>query len=156
MRPRYTKQPRNSFVCGPVAIMNAAKWAGGHHSYSESINTFKERVNYRPREGTPHWGVTVGIMYTPELKYEQRIEEPTLKELDQALTRSRAFLISFVHETERHLSFCVGKTPKYFKMVNFYDHRYAEHRVSRKTLSKYLRMRDDNGDAATIWIVSKN
>jgi hypothetical protein len=51
--PLYTKQ-RDNFRCGPIAILNALRWAGKRVSY-EYVYELAERCGCNPGAGTKHW-----------------------------------------------------------------------------------------------------
>lgn len=140
--------------CGPVALMNAVKWAGyslnreGYLAHYSSLCKF-----VAGRGGTYCDKLEEAIVATPELALVEFLDRPTLRELDQALKKGYSIILRYRHDVCGHFIFIPKRTAKFYYVVNGGRSRPTLTRISRKTVSSYLRYSDDAGNTSMTWIV---
>jgi hypothetical protein len=79
-----------------------------------------------------------GLLSTDELRIKEIYHVPRLKEIDKELSKGRAVILRYFHDQGGHYTLIVGKTKKYYILVNDAWHKTVIKR-SRKTMSKMLR-----------------
>lgn len=154
MIPRYYKQ-RDEFRCGPIAIFNALKWAGGFPGLTAKqalprLTTLCECV--KPH-GTYHRPLDKTLRLAGRGFFDvRRVYAPKLKEIEKHLRAGGAIIINF-----RWLEMRKGKMVdarhyvlvtdisifgEYFGVVNFQTKRPVYQRIHRDTFKgRILRFR---------------
>jgi len=130
---RYCKQ-RNSFECGPIAILNALKWSGARA-------TLKDLADIRKNSGTDKLG-TSERLFRKELKSKGKgyfkvtaftDKQPDISFFLRELWKDRCAIIvahkDCIDPKDSHYSLWIGRTDSYIKAVN-YDHVSTERRLS--------------------------
>jgi hypothetical protein len=159
--PRYLKQP-DKFGCGPVAVMNAFKWAGFVFSYREARDWFyAESECNRPDGSSPRLldrglrSINKKLGSPLRILRRYRVTKPELdRRLDQGeaaiLLTGRTCLLYNVPCPNRepdefwgHYIFCPSRSGKIYTVVN--DARQSDrkhlavYRASAKRMRRLLR-----------------
>ena len=145
---RYKRQRKNSYFCGPVALLNAMKFTGKQISWDKNREQLKTLCNYN--QGS---GVTVNNLHLacikildPLFKPGRIVKKPNLTYMDKALNKGQAIVLRFFHgpyySRSGHYVLVVGKTNKTYAVVNLGNYYKTVTRVSRKGMSKMLRFTD--------------
>lgn len=142
MRVYYTKQ-KGKNLCGPTAILNLMKWAGLRVTWKEDIKFCMDLCSSDvSTDGMWSWIMDIVLKYFPLFKVKKTIHIPKLKQLDKQLNNGRAIVIVYLYKDGRaqngHFMLCVGKTEKYYNVVNDKMNGKALSRISRKTMRKKL------------------
>lgn len=151
----YTTQD-DDYSCAPIAISNALKWAGKHQGHT--LDQFQWFCNTNSWIGTPLDDMEKAIDFLHLSDYGM-IKKPMLKTIDYHLDEGRALIGEYRHRTGTggHSFLIVGRTPYFYKVVNFNVKDGRERRISRKTLSRAMQFRQPSSNrAGTIWPVDKN
>lgn len=161
-RPRYFKQ-RDFFRCGPVAILNALKWAGVPVTVKHDLPRICRLcycvdggVNYREMDdalrkvGRGHFTI-------------RRVNQPKLHEIEDHLKAGGAIILDFYWEkvtrdhivTSRHYVLMSDISPSgtYFGMANYQKIRPAYQRVHRNTIKNHL-LRYQRVDLYKAWFLT--
>ncbi len=143
--PRYIKQ-RDKFRCGPVAVMNALKWAGEDVSYVADRDRLDKLCNCGPPpSGTNHPGFDRALRAAGKGIYSVRkVRYPTLREIEEHLQNGHAVVFNYYWRDEeegtsaRHFEFLVGVSPsgKSIYVVNGSNCWTTLHRVTRERFKK--------------------
>lgn len=96
---RFIKQ-KDQYSCGPIAIMNALKWAGLHTTYKTHFYKIKSLC-----KTTILWGTTPDNMTTTLLKHSKYLSFTTkslvtLKEIDKHLNAGGAVILEYWFKDE--------------------------------------------------------
>lgn len=135
---RYAKQ-REATTCGPMAVLNAAKWAGLPVTVKKDINKCKELCKWNQYEGAGPWSIEKALKAMVIFEVKEIIDTPKLREIDREVDKGRAVVIKYCHGCGGHYMLCIGRTKRYYKMVNSKLEGPALRRMERKTLSKHLK-----------------
>jgi len=144
---RYCKQ-LEGYSCGPVAILNALKWAGLKKTYKD-VKEYKEKCFYDGWEG----GVNVNDFSRAFFTYRKHLviryrRNFNIGELDKHLETGGAAVVNLrrfdlIDGWKGHFFLVIGKSEsgKCFKTVNGYRREGvgAVGWVSRKEFVKHLR-----------------
>lgn len=122
---RYVKQ-KDSFRCGPVAILNALKWAGIKVSYDSFINCLTLLCLCTPSRGTKHGDFDLILRGVGEGYYTvKRIYRPKLNQIEKHLKSGGAVILNYrIHRDStcerRHFQFTIDTDRKgeKFKIAN--------------------------------------
>lgn len=135
---RYTRQVYAT-SCGPVALINAAKWAGYRVPRKEFVHYYGERCEWNPKSGTTYTAMSEALRISDELHFLGFCPNPKLAWLDRHLKQGHALIIGYRHANKKtgHFIFCPAKTSKFFYVVNKDKGRTVQ-RISRKTMKTLL------------------
>jgi len=98
---RYLRQ-RDQFTCGPVAIMNAIRWAGGEARYEDKFDDYVERCRCVPPWGTKHGAFDRVLREEGGGLYEvRRVYRPTIPQMTQHLLNGGAVILNY-RSGEKH------------------------------------------------------
>ena len=91
---RYVKQ-KDQYSCGPIAIMNALKWAGLQTTYKTHFHRIRTLF-----KTTMSWGTTIDNMTATLLKHGRYLSFTTkslvtLKEIDRHLAQGGAVILKY-------------------------------------------------------------
>jgi len=155
---RYLKQ-RDGYSCGPVAVLNAMKWAGFEVT-GENLKVFR----WIALCTSPHGCWPRHLHNLIKLQFERKASamkgKPTMKYMDKWLDQGNSIIMRyFWHDKERnkrvgHYIFIPDRTEKYYKVCNDGRNRPALTMISRKTMNNYLRMQR-KGDTCCTWFIRK-
>lgn len=155
--PRYTKQ-RDTYGCGPVAVINALKWAGKDISLNKETKKHYYRMFWCSPDawrwdewyaGTHIQDMTWNIFRINEyikcsLGFHGHVK---IKDIDEQLNENKVVIVRYVHRKRSktsgrlgHYFLVVGKSKsgKSFYVVNFYNKGKALRRISRKKFKKIV------------------
>ena len=113
--PRYVRQ-RDQYRCGPIAILNALKWAGARVSSSDYLDYLTELAVCGPSpRGTWHKTFDRALRVAGEDFYSvRRIYYPTLGEIEFHLQDDGAIVLNYYWRIDkedvssRHFQLLVG------------------------------------------------
>lgn len=136
---RYVRQ-KDKFRCGPVAILNALRWAGLNINYKKSINNLTLMCFCKPGRGTSHNNFDNALRELCENFFKvRRVYHPTLKQIEEHLQNNGAVILNYricriKKEEQRHFQLVVGmdKNGKYFHSVNAFSNKPAFFKISRE------------------------
>jgi len=139
---RYVKQRRKN-LCGPTAILNLMKWIGAQVSWEKDIGMCMSLCNDDvATRGMWSWIMDNALKHFPLFKVKKVLHMPKLKEIDEHIDSGRALVMAYLHKGGRaqngHFMLCVGRTNKYYEVVNGKVRGKALSRISRKTMRKRL------------------
>jgi hypothetical protein len=139
---RYVKQ-KGKNLCGPTAILNLMKWIGARVTWKKDIGLCMSLCSPDvATRGMHSWVMDAILKHFPLLKVKKLIHMPKLKQLDEHLDSGRALVMAYLHKGGRaqngHFMLCVGRTKKYYDVVNGKVKGKALSRISRKTMRKRL------------------
>lgn len=145
MMPRYIRQ-RDNYSCGPVALLNALKWAGATRGTSyATLPSWRDTCRTTRREGTRFTDLFRAARMLPLLGARKAKPRVRLADIDAHLRHGGAVILGSVSEpmggfhwflvTER---LELSGEPSY-KVVNF-DRRATQRLVSAKTIKRSMRL----------------
>ncbi len=142
---RFVKQ-RDQYRCGPIAILNALKWAGARVSSSDYLDYLTELSVCGPSpRGTWHKTFDRALRVAGEDFYStRRIYYPTLGEIESHLQDGGAIVLNYYWRIDkekvssRHFQFLVGISPSgdAFYSVNRGGKQPTLQRLTRETFKK--------------------
>jgi len=120
---RYLKQ-RDQSSCGPVAVINALKWAGlrvTEKTHKKKIQQLTQCNPYgRGFRGSHPYDVNHALSCYNSIKI-QRVRKDvwtTLSEINEHLDKGGSILMRYFLANNGHYTLCVGRTPKTYRFVN--------------------------------------
>ncbi|RLF68209.1 MAG: hypothetical protein DRN26_00085 [Thermoplasmata archaeon] len=153
---------RDSFRCGPIAVLNIMKWAGiktflGRRVTEKLAKGLLTTLTKTDLEGTWAKDLVEVVRNIPGIHISNG-KRPTRRYIKKQLDKGKIVLLDapwFDKKTRKHVphfSLIVDKTPSgaYYKVVNHYD-GVSSCWIPAKDLANLLRKKD-----ATIYIVSKD
>ena len=174
---RYIKQP-NLSGCGPIALMNALKWANVEVHLSQ-FHVFKKACGANG-DGCDDIGMSRGLSRQKYIK-AKFIKNVTLAQINKALKSGKSVIFGYCRESkdgaekggwEGHYVFIARKTKKRHEIINHAPDRVFD-RVSKETRAKFIKTKAlvsenfvknhiqrhwERGDEGSLdcWIISKN
>jgi hypothetical protein len=175
---RYLKQPDLS-GCGPIAIMNALKWANIKVTLRQYLNFRKLCLTDRDGSGTDEIKITIAKQKRIKSKF---VKSVTLKQINTALDSGQSIILGYCSKSktnskkngsswEGHFIFIANKTAKTYTIVNHAPDKHfhsicKENRakyiktkaiVPQKVIKRYLDTHYNNStlDKLDCWIISK-
>lgn len=158
---KYLKQ-QDYVSCGPVAIINAMKWKGIRATRESHLKKIKKECRC-DRYGTyPEDMAKVLKKYIPSAEH---IYEPSIRLLDNILDLGLAAIIGYSYlrndkVEEAHYVFCIGRTEKYYKLVNDVNLKTGDllpKTISKKSKSNMFKMLsykwDKYDEGSELWII---
>jgi hypothetical protein len=152
--PRYIRQ-KLAYSCGPIALMNAVKWAGYSLSRREYLDHYAHLCKYEKGfygTGTQWKHMHKAIVATPELKLITKLENPTLRSLDRFLNKKYSAIVRYRHKQGGHYIFMPKRTTRFYYVVND-DSRFTLAKISRKNFSKKLRFKCPYDEISKAWVL---
>ncbi len=146
-RPNYFKQ-RDFFRCGPVAILNALKWAGVYVTVKHDLPRIC-RLCSCVDSGIYHETMDMALRKMGRGHYTTRlVRRPKLHEIEDHLRSGGALIVNFYWEkvtrnhieTSRHYVLMSDMSPSgtRFGMANYQKKRPVYQRVHRNTIKNHL------------------
>lgn len=154
MSVTYVKQ-RDRFRCGPVAIINALRWAGKDVGYKNTISQLCRKCKCKAPSGSAY------VPFNKTLRKEGRrwfrvrfVARPTLEEVETSLQNDCALVWNFKHHYGRHYALItqVSVSGKTFDVANFGEEYEPVTKIGRETLKQILRQHDR---AHCVWVLSR-
>lgn len=159
--PRYVKQ-RDRYSCGPVAIINALKWAGYPASY-DSIKYLRRLCKCKPYSyeedwtGTRSGDFTAAIIKAGHAKafYCQYALQPSVETVRAHLDSGGAVVVLVLMGEDAHYALFVGHCPGHILGIN-YDFKHAVIDMSTNSLRSLLKKGKIKGNLyPEVWLLSK-
>lgn len=151
---RYLKQ-YDRYSCGPIAVMNAAKWAGYDVSRKD-LQVFRDMLYC-----TKPWGTRLFCFAEAvETMFKSQMDKkPTIRRICKELAKGKIVIVRASYEVG-HMGHYYLITKRHedgwFRVVNF-STRYAEMSISRQVLRDNLRkrkpVRNRNEPFPTVWYI---
>ena len=148
---RYFYNQKDQFRCGPVALLNLAKSIGMPTTYKRVLPVLSKVCKCTYPKGTM-WryfecGLRLLFKKHNNIKTIERIQYPSIKDIDKALTLNHKIILNYVTDIPTRHFVYLFKTSKYYYAAN--DCRDRE---ITKLTRKELKQRINTTDAA-IWII---
>lgn len=158
---KYCKQ-LNKTDCGPIAVINALKWAGLKVSIGKNYKDIRQSCYWVPRDGTDAIDMR-GCLDRFDGVATNQIWRYTLKSLDQSLDNGKALILLYTlfarGQDRGHFIFIHGRDKGgYFVYNDFKKDKSHVTYITRKEMKKRLsaRVRDGlNWDPKIIEIIKK-
>lgn len=119
---RYLKQ-KDTFRCGPVAVVNTLKWAGYPATY-KTVLCLSTIMRTDPLKGTRRNDIDKALnIFTQILRYKKK-QRPAAEHIIQHLDNGGAALVLIAYEkgdTEGHYFFIDKRDDEHFNAINLYD-----------------------------------
>lgn len=142
--PRYVRQ-RDNYSCGPVAMLNAMKWAGATWLRYVDLPSFRSLCRTDRRRGTSFTGMVRAARHMPVLGARRAKPKVKLADIDAHLGHGGAVILGSVSEPMGgfHWFLVTGKIglpgePSY-RVVNF-DRRATQRLVAAGTIRRGMRL----------------
>jgi hypothetical protein len=118
--PRFIKQ-RDNYSCGPVAIVNALKWAGVRATYAH-VTLYSILCETEKDIGTQISALHKALTLTKAFKVV-RLYNPSIKRIDEHVDGGGAVLFASTtvlteEDYEGHYALIVSRSPKKFGICN--------------------------------------
>jgi len=168
---RYAKQPRGSSVCGPIAILNALKWAGARATLRAHLKEIVEEAGCNQEtEGTLLTAFESALRHfgKEQLRVRTVFPWPGIETLEAFLRNSEHAVITGFRwknkktgKSDVHHALIVGvsKTGKTLLCVNYDEGKTTVARVRRKEFLLDHAQRKDAGDlggvSPCLWFLEK-
>jgi hypothetical protein len=153
---RYVKQKDKS-SCGPVAILNVLKWAGGDHVTYKSL-PYIRKVCETDEGGTDSGNFSVVLLRAGAERFSTRwILQPDHETVFSHLANGGAIVILHAYPKKwgAHYSFFVGEFGQRVIAINHFDEETSK-TVEAKYLKKLLKS-GKQGDMLypEVWLLTK-
>lgn len=139
---RYIKQ-RDTFRCGPVAVLNSIRWAGLGVA-TDFVYDLSEFMGCTRPGGTPAapFEETLRDMGRALQLYKvSTMYKPKLYQIEDHLEKDGSVILNVSSDrtfNRRHYMNVIGTTGKKFTVVNAYQGNSAVHDVSREKFKKHF------------------
>lgn len=144
---------RDKFRCGPVAIINALRWAGEDCDYKGNIQRFSQQCQCEAGSGTRHRTFERTLRKVGKRIFEvELVREPSYASMERSLKAGKALIWNFQHERGRHYALIVAATDKTIVIAN-YKQGVALSHVPQETVKKITEQRDTQ---QKVWVLTKH
>ena len=157
---RYLKQ-RDRYACGPIAVLNALKWAGAKVSYNSHFNRIK-KLSKCHLDGADYDGLIKAVKNYKSIFCVQENHFVDIGDIDFYLKEGGSIILEYYYRdlesTEGyvgHFVFIPGKWGKYFLVVNNYQKGPAIQICGRRELINMLKNKTFGRDARAIILFKK-
>jgi len=150
---RYLKQ-RDEFSCGPIAVINALKWAGLKVTEKTHKKHMIRLTNCKSHHGRGFGGcfpydIDYALLQYKSIKickvydaFDRADRTNMFTEINNHLDNDGSLLMRYFWKPGRgHYTFCIGRTPKTYTFVNDSIGKNIINR-SKKTMNKMLITKD--------------
>ena len=148
---RYVRQ-RNQFTCGPVAVLNAVRWAGGRARFEDKFDDYVERCRCVPPWGTKHGAFDRVLRVEGDGLYKvRRVYRPTIAQITSHLLNGGAVILNYrtgkkhkdPRKERRHFYMLTASSPfgMIFEAVNRNENTPALSEISIWDLEKDFKHR---------------
>ncbi len=142
--PRYVRQ-RNDYSCGPVALLNALKWAGRKGAYRKDIELLKAECG-TTRKGTPFANMVYAARFHRGYFSVTSKRNVTIADINAHLRRGGAVIlgsVSTILDPDAYHYFLITERiglrgEASYRTVNF-DRRATQRLVSSKLIREGMR-----------------
>lgn len=157
---RYLKQ-RDRYTCGPIAVINALKWAGVKVSYNSHFNRIK-KISKCKFDGVDYDGITKAIKNYKSIFTMWENHFVRISDIDAYLKSGASIILEYYYKDlespdkySGHFVFISGKWGKYFLLVNNYQKGPALQLCKRRELINMLKNKTFGRDARAIILFKK-
>jgi len=145
---RYLKQKEKG-TCGPVAVINALKWAGLRVTEKTHKKKIQKLTSYNMRHGRGFQGcfpfdIDYALSYYKSINIQKRRDKITFangnlfEEINYHLDNDGSLLIRYFWKPGKgHYSLCIGRTSRTYTLVNDSAEKTVINR-SWRTMNKML------------------
>jgi hypothetical protein len=147
---------RDSYRCGPVAILNALRWAGADVTYKGMIGRLTQMCECKLPKGTKYRPFTKTLRKLGKEWFDIKlVVEPTLGVIEDALRAKKAMIWNFKHERGRHYAMIVAmsETAKTFSVANYWRDVAPLFTITREMLIRDMGHHDR---LQRIWVLTKH
>lgn len=158
--PKYTRQ-HDQFNCGPVALLNALKWAGYPYTLKD-LPRLSRLCKCKPGD----LGGTLTCDFDRALRRYKRLivlpddgpfERPYISMIDEHLDLGGVVVFSYIYKYHgrvevSHLTLCIGREGKHYIFANDGQHKLLARR-RRKTVVNMLRFSDPLCGCCDVWFL---
>ena len=153
--PRFIKQ-RDEYSCGPVAIVNALKWAGIKATYAH-VKKYKRICKTEEDMGTTLFAIHETLAATKVFKIV-RLYNPPIKRIDEHIDGGGAVLfgstkIKTEESYEGHYALIVSRSQKRYGVCNLEPPGKSYKTCCRKRFIKKF-MKRFEGDKPVVWLLT--
>ncbi len=151
--PRYIKQ-RDNYSCGPVALINAARWSGS----KEKIRSLRKRFMSECECTFP--GTSLGnfkkvINEIDCFKIHSMCKQPSIGRLDYNLDVGRIVILRIRSELGGHYFLCTRYTSEEYEVINYNAECKTIFKIPKNFMSESLKYIDSSGTSIA-WFIEKN
>jgi hypothetical protein len=117
--PRYLGQ-RDSFRCGPIAIINIMKWAGYYCTEKKDLKRIAKQLKTTRCNGTSDTPIDKLLKQLNGIKATKGRAVTRTSRIDKELDKGKIALIRYMNPYQKygHIFLCVGKQGRYYVCVN--------------------------------------
>src|SRR5882672_202506 len=139
---------RDKFRCGPIAILNALRWAGEDVPFREGLKQLSEQCKCAAPKGTTFRPFLKTLRSRGENLFTvEQITKPKLYDFDRHIQEGKVLVWNFKHQQPdrgRHFVLVVGadSEKKSFDVANFEAGRGPIATIERDVLKAYVKQRD--------------
>jgi hypothetical protein len=164
---KYIRQTRRT-TCGPVAVLNALKWAGYNFTRESHFNKLCKELQWSPYHkmgyvGTHPYYIRKTLEKYPKIRTLYTSNCIDIKDLDRCLDFDDfSFIIRYFYklgkETIGHYVFCPKRTLKKYIFINDKYGKTIMYR-SRSTMSNRLKQTSDCGftlHQPYVWLLQRS
>ena len=159
--PRYVKQ-RDKYSCGPVAILNALRWAGVNADYGQSVKRFTATCKCAPPEGTAHREFDSALRKAGKRIFQvRRVHRPLLPQIEAHLQEGGVIVFNYYwrkkDEEHRHFILLAGisGSGRTFYTVNDFRKGRALRKYQRRYFKKWHLRFQSTDPHYKAWFVSR-
>jgi len=166
---RYAKQPRGSSICGPIAILNALKWAGAQATLRKDLKEIIKKTGCNRGEyGTMLTAFEVALRHFGKEWFRVTVKYPWpgIETLETFLRNPEHAVITVFRWRDKksltsgeHYAFITGvsKTGRTFFSVNYGDNYQTVAHVRREEILEDHRISKDEwgGIFPHLWFLEK-
>lgn len=155
---RFLRQ-KDQYSCGPVAVINALKWAGLPLTYKSDFKEIKTRCKTTADWGTTPHNISKVLSQYDELSFEIK-QLITLKDIEEHLLSGGAVILEYWFKDETlydgHYVFIYEREGNDFVVVNHMSDGSAVQVCSRQNLKSMLRCKKYRYTGSpSAWLIRK-
>lgn len=146
---------RDSYRCGPVAILNALRWAGKDVLYKSQIGRLTQLCECVQPKGTKYRPFVRTLRKEGKNWFDiELVTEPNFGLVEKILGQGKAAIWNFKHERGRHYAFIVSadRSKKTFSVANYVRDNVPLIAVPREEMKKFLNQHDR---LQRLWVLTK-
>jgi hypothetical protein len=128
---KYIKQPKGSYYCGPIGIMNVLKWAECNITVKNDFKKIKELCRYRKGYGVYPQDISQVLKEFGQHVKFLRKKRVKIKEVDDQLVKDK-FVLMLTSYWEKG-----GRLGHYWAISKKIDGQYLVHNVSASECGRF-------------------
>lgn len=158
---RYVKQ-KDKYACGPIAVLNALKWAGASAPYKKTFKRLKKLTDCTIG-GSDYDGIVKAIKHYPKVFDFIENHFIEMSDIDYYIKEGASIILEYYYKDLEvsdgyvgHFVFIAGKWDNYYLVVNNYVDGEALQICSRRELRNMIKSKKTFGrDARAIVLFKK-